>query len=269
MEGGSAAPYTSITIHAPRVGRDSCRIPWPTPRPDFNPRAPCGARRAAAFNIQSGGRISIHAPRVGRDQRVSQYCAGVNAFQSTRPVWGATFVIQRHKFCQRISIHAPRVGRDAIKGVGNIASADFNPRAPCGARLCKLDFTSHALDFNPRAPCGARPRETEKLRLKCVFQSTRPVWGATASTNKWRRIADDFNPRAPCGARHIRQTPTGCFARFQSTRPVWGATQGGIRRGDALQFQSTRPVWGATGSLLKHTVNLKNFNPRAPCGARP
>ena len=79
-----------------------------------------------------------------------------------------------------------------------------------------------------------------------LFQSTRPVWGATAShltRRSSRRISihaprvgrdrlraqknlccGHFNPRAPCGAR-----PHECRIRyqkrkFQSTRPVWGAT---------------------------------------------
>ena len=56
---------------------------------------------------------------------------------------------------------------------------------------------------------------------------------------------------------------------FQSTRPVWGATAIDELAFQAQQFQSTRPVWGATigfadGHLVRH-----NFNPRAPCGARP
>ena len=79
-----------------------------------------------------------------------------------------------------------------------------------------------------------------------LFQSTRPVWGATGSAR-----ADWLQERL-----------------FQSTRPVWGATKGFIfyRRNNI--FQSTRPVWGAT--LLDKVMrkNDKNFNPRAPCGAR-
>ena len=34
---------------------------------DFNPRAPCGARRAVATVDDHRSAISIHAPRAGRD----------------------------------------------------------------------------------------------------------------------------------------------------------------------------------------------------------
>ena len=80
----------------------------------------------------------------------------------------------------------------------------FNPRAPCGARrYCGCDPCG-ADDFNPRAPCGAR-RHTRPLIIfpsaisihaprvgrddvscrrrkpQLLFQSTRPVWGATST----------------------------------------------------------------------------------------
>nr|DAV55628.1 MAG TPA: hypothetical protein [Caudoviricetes sp.] len=55
---------------------------------------------------------------------------------------------------------------------------DFNPRAPCGARLLLSKLYFLLTNFNPRAPCGAR----------------RHVRAAN-------RSPIDFNPRAPCGAR--------------------------------------------------------------------
>ena len=168
---------------------------------NFNPRAPCGARR--------------------RGDR--QHGRG-HGFQSTRPVWGATcpppassrrprdfnprapcgarpLPARRHVVVVQISIHAPRVGRDY--------------------QLCKLGCAGQ--DFNPRAPCGARPRMRRQLSLPSTFQSTRPVWGATnamiskgitakisihaprvgrdATAMLCPSFAADFNPRAPCGAR--------------------------------------------------------------------
>ena len=56
-----------ISIHAPRVGRDSCKV--------------------VVAPIPS---ISIHAPRVGRDESGNSASAVLKKFQSTRPVWGAT-----------------------------------------------------------------------------------------------------------------------------------------------------------------------------------
>ena len=79
---------------------------------------------------------------------------------------------------------------------------DFNPRAPCGARLY-----SH---FNPN-PCGK-------------FQSTRPVRGATASGHSFCPVTLFQSTRpvrgATCSMRLVH-----LLAQFQSTRPVRGATE--------------------------------------------
>ena len=125
-------------------------------------------------------------------------------FQSTRPVWGATGRIIVLKVRMGISIHAPRVGRDRKDVADDAGARHFNPRAPCGARpivIARLSFAAeisiHAprvgrdpplypvsclqAYFNPRAPCGARPVPAANIFDKIKFQSTRPVWGATAN----------------------------------------------------------------------------------------
>ena len=81
----------SISIHAPRMGRDTAPWPGPDRKKDFNPRAPCGARRHALIVLALQRLISIHAPRMGRD-----------------------FFLQTYLLARlQISIHAPRMGRDA------------------------------------------------------------------------------------------------------------------------------------------------------------
>ena len=177
----TGAQDLKISIHAPRVGRDVqqaltafCRyhISIHAPRVGRDWEAHCGQR--------TGAGISIHAPRVGRD--------------SSNPITTET---------QKISIHAPRVGRDARPPCPPYpAGPYFNPRAPCGARpgfpdhaktvkgisihaprvgrdMVRRGETAAPAHFNPRAPCGARPRMHRQLSLPSIFQSTRPVWGAT------------------------------------------------------------------------------------------
>ena len=113
-----------------------------------------------------------------------------------------------------------------------------------------------------------------------VFQSTRPVWGATLALRGTRQISRYFNPRAPCGARQsllykyplhegisIHAPRVGrdlqCFRRkvrqvqFQSTRPVWGATNMAMAGADLSVFQSTRPVWGATNAMISKGITAK------------
>ena len=146
----------------------------------------------------------------------------------------------------------------------------FNPRAPCGARPEAYQDAIAPLNFNPRAPCGARQGA---------------VW-------LYRRDALYFNPRAPCGARPYRGHNPQCgktisihaplagrdwewerpapAGTFQSTRPLRGATD--IKTLDKNLndlFQSTRPLRGATDTESRSFAHdQKDFNPRAPCGAR-
>ena len=60
--------HADISIHAPRMGRDFAGSTGSARRPNFNPRAPYGAR------------LTTRCPSGHR-----------RTFQSTRPVWGATF----------------------------------------------------------------------------------------------------------------------------------------------------------------------------------
>ena len=78
--------------------------------------------------------------------------------------------------------------------------------------------------FNPRAPCGARPFRAICASRPFIFQSTRPVWGATNVAVRSAPAVQYFNPRAPCGARPAKGVGTFGTSLFQSTRPVWGAT---------------------------------------------
>ena len=59
--------YISVSIHAPRVGRDRTGKPVEEEPKCFNPRAPCGARRTRRGRRPRSSLVSIHAPRVGRD----------------------------------------------------------------------------------------------------------------------------------------------------------------------------------------------------------
>ena len=258
----------AISIHAPRVGRDLRRF----------------------RHHQRGRHISIHAPRVGRDPEKHDIIYSEAIFQSTRPVWGATLYGRNIFADTAISIHAPRVGRDCQMCSRHLPLADFNPRAPCGARQHDKTQIANVADFNPRAPCGARLCDNSMEALTAQFQSTRPVWGATVLRAAITLFIPFQSTRPVWGATWRSFSPR-CWTRFQSTRPVWGATSRGIYihrvwlisihaprvgrdHSNAAQkdviyaFQSTRPVWGATVWFQSHKSRGKYFNPRAPCGAR-
>ena len=169
-----------ISIHAPRVGSD----PRPRRRAArifyFNPRSPCGERRA--------------------DQSVLPY---PRVFQSTLPVWGATARSIGRALAAAISIHAPRVGSDAVHRCIR-CQHDISIHAPrVGSDSSSVNvippfllISIHAPrvgsdrsdvlgvvleDISIHAPRVGSDRSHGNLAgIMSAFQSTLPVWGATA-----------------------------------------------------------------------------------------
>mgnify|MGYP006948897335 CR=1 FL=1 len=122
----------------------------------------------------------------------------------------------------------------------------FNPRAPCGARH---DFKSKATgekNFNPRAPCGARRGEVKKKQRCLLFQPTRPLRGATCCLLRLPH-RQAISTHAPLAGRDPCRIPVDHPAHA---------------------FQPTRPLRGATSSRSPSECQYRDFNPRAPCGAR-
>ena len=184
-------------------------------------------------------------------------------------MWGATRCGTSPLREGGISIHAPRVGSDPIT----------------------TPTVTVSWNFNPRSPCGERPLLGPAPWVDFPFQSTLPVWGATA--NPWGHSPDrgHFNPRSPCGERQHRSRQAVWRDVFQSTLPVWGATR--RRRGQASghpisihapRVGSDAPVGRLLGRLLIsiHAPRVGSdrrvqavlfgplhFNPRSPCGERP
>ena len=177
----------------------------------FNPRAPWGARPAPDFfKPERAQAISIHAPRGGRDGRNQVHGDDGLEFQSTRPVGGAT---------------GRQEGLLDDKG-------DFNPRAPWGARRKPLRKHNYYLDISIHAPRGGRDAEINPTSSATyVFQSTRPVGGATS-------------------ARPAYQI---CTYPFQSTRPVGGATAN-LTKFEPQICAGVTKMMGIFGDLPRRTV---------------
>ena len=217
--------FRLISIHAPRVGCDHL-LAAPVDGLSISihaPRVGCDARPIIA-GIH-GPLISIHAPRVGCDgpgppERSSLWgfqsthpvwgatvlataSPGESIFQSTHPVWGATTDERGGKKERAISIHAPRVGCDRT-GRRVCVEIDISIHAPrVGCDNEKPKTVTRRKDFNPRTPCGVR-RSSKSLWLAIVeFQSTHPVWGATAHSPPVQLAYPNFNPRTPCGVRLV------------------------------------------------------------------
>ena len=103
------------------------------------------------------------------------------------------------------------------------------------------------------------------------FQPTRPLRGATADGQRYRPHHRYFNPRAPCGARPGKNNGSSIEGKFQPTRPLRGATEPEPMTPEAVAPISTHaPLAGRDASAYgQPSRSQQNFNPRAPCGARP
>ena len=149
------------------------------------------------------GGISIHAPRAGRDPLHAVHDAAEKAYFNPRApcgarLWTPTVCAISGHFNPRAPCGARRYGHNERPSHREY----FNPRAPCGARLQAAGLNPVlSANFNPRAPCGARPVPHAFLIAEPLFQSTRPVRGATHVSKMETKLLTDFNPRAPCGAR--------------------------------------------------------------------
>ena len=129
--------FHKISIHAPHTGRDGIWVNHDFPV------------------IQ----ISIHAPHTGRDVDCICIHRDTNRFQSTRPIRGATFPGSCRPPSCRISIHAPHTGRDSSPRYSSASSSAFQSTRPIrGATAASRQQRRSLANFNPRAPYGARPK---------------------------------------------------------------------------------------------------------------
>ena len=140
---------------------------WPV---YFNPRAPCGARRAVQEQYAPNQHFNPRAPCGARPGEFINNGPLQGAFQSTRPMRGATL-----KASALVSYHSfqstrPMRGATRTSDAGCRGYKNFNPRAPCGARRHRSARHTWNMDFNPRAPCGARQQKYTKLLYTLLRQ---------------------------------------------------------------------------------------------------
>ena len=169
-----------------------------------------------------------------------------------------------------ISIHAPRAGRDEQLSAPENAKNDFNPRAPCGARHGQASPDMFGIKFQSTRPVrGATPTSSKSSKTNSTFQSTRPVRGATV-VHHALVPAVFISIHAPRAGRDADAGQTlSVLYTFQSTRPVRGATRCTMRRETYQHDFNPRAPCGARPSTSRCCAWHSYFNPRAPCGARP
>ena len=122
--------------------------------------------------------------------------------------------------------------------------------------------------FNPRAPCGARQPSPRPPSLGREFQPTRPLRGATDANGGFIAIHLIFQPTRPLRGATIWRDTKCCAKKFQPTRPLRGATNNRQMIFTLHLISTHAPLAGRDCNILRGFLRSRNFNPRAPCGAR-
>ena len=164
---------------APCGARPTYRKPLPACL-DFNPRAPCGARPPAPEEPSQNITISTHAPLAGRDAQ--KFSVSIHTEISTHaPLAGRDPRRPEAPEATSISTHAPLAGRDSNFTEFLNGNADFNPRAPCGARQQKC--TNHYAHF-----CDNR-QISDAFAQNAACQGILLLFDAGKSCGFWVRTA--------------------------------------------------------------------------------
>ena len=148
---------TTISIHVPREGHDPCSTIVCLRMFGFQSTCPARGTTHLKTNLKGNLEISIHVPREGHDvdtakRRVELVAISIHVPREGHDRKIICDVRQRYRFQST----CPARGTTLSFAPGLSFSADFNPRAPRGARLLARSYDVTFLNFNPRAPRGAR-----------------------------------------------------------------------------------------------------------------
>ena len=147
---------------------------------NFNPRAPCGARRGYDQAVEMTTDISTHAPLAGRDTATTSPVGMIGTDFNPRAPCGAR----------------PR-------GIVLKSRLEyFNPRAPCGARQWQLLNVRGASEISTHAPLAGRDFVgIEPIGVRGRFQPTRPLRGATGCEFDGKKYTAYISTHAPLAGR--------------------------------------------------------------------
>ena len=100
------------------------------------------------------------------------------------------------------------------------------------------------------------------------FQSTLPVWGATAWTPWHSCELSYFNPRSPCGERPVRVIMSSMIhMHFNPRSPCGERLKPSVAKPWNWDFNPRSPC-GERRPPEFYSPWCHNFNPRSPCGER-
>ena len=233
-------------------------------RPDFNPRAPCGARLSTSTNRRWTADFNPRAPCGARPGTMAVK-HGKRLFQSTHPSRGATADKVTERLRHEISIHAPHAGRDTRWSSVGSARADFNPRAPCGARRHPQSHPAGSGAISIHAPRAGATAARRRWPLTIVFQSTRPVRARQGLSAQVKELKE-FQSTRPVRARRPGTIVLHIDICISIHAPRAGATTRFFLNSEPVKISIHAPRAGATVTLARSRSGRSDFNPRAPCG---
>ena len=104
------------------------------------------------------------------------------------------------------------------------------------------------------------------------FQSTLPVWGATASLKDWKEPSQISIHAPRVGSDCWKWFFVRCFFRISIHAPRVGSDGEKYVHHTPRKISIHAPretaVWGATRPPARHNRARTHFNPRSPCGER-
>ena len=147
----------------------------------------------------------------------------------------------------------------------------FNPHAPFEARRGGRLAPASNDRFNPRTPCGARQRGRKGHHGQGGISTHAPLAGRDGDHGLQVRPLDAFQPTRPLrGATCISRRSSARRSGFQPTRPLRGATGTSSKTRGQGNISTHAPLAGRDMTTQRQKNHGQtNFNPRAPCGARP
>ena len=198
-----------------------------------------------------------------------RHISSMQRFQSTCPARGTTAGLRRNEQAGgNFNPRAPRGARPVfyVARAGRVVISIHVPREGHDKRSIRA-FRPPA-DFNPRAPRGARPTVSATEPDNPQFQSTCPARGTTGD-GKHNDTADGISIHVPREGHDTLMLLPGCVNfTFQSTCPARGTTVNGhhIIKRQAISIHVPRE--GHDLNTRISARRTRNFNPRAPRGAR-
>ena len=237
----------------------------------FNPRSPCGERRASgAWRLTKPPVFQPTLPLRGAT-RLAQLLQRALPFQPTLPLRGATPAYRRPRSCRSC----------------------FNPRSPCGERLPPVAGDVLRVRVSTHAPLAGSDDHGLRVSGYVVLVSTHaPLAGSDHDIILWSTLfrvsthapLAGSDPTHPVGALVPRHVSTHAPLAGSDSRPFAPRSRsrvsthaplaGSDRRlsavdHDFLLVSTHAPLAGSDRTSGISPSPLRCFNPRSPCGERP